>query len=163
MTFTAARDGNLPDFLSYIQVDRLVPLNSMTSLVIMALLFMIYGDVGTLINYSSFLNSLYNAGVYLALIIFRFKTFKNVKRVIKVPLLIPVLMFLLNIYLFIAPLAINPQIEFVYFGGGALALSTIIYLMFVHFKLSPPFYDQCVTQLQLILRLAPPKRFENIQ
>ncbi|XP_059162475.1 b(0,+)-type amino acid transporter 1-like isoform X2 [Physella acuta] len=158
MTYAAARDGILPDLLSYIQVDWLTPVSSMTTLLSMSLLWLAFGEIGSIINYLGFLGTIFKIAIYVALIKFRYRSFNHVKRIVKVPLLMPVLMILMNIYLFLAPLIIEPQIEYVYVGGGFIVCATLLYLVFIHFHFKVPFYDNCVTVAQLVFRLSPPFR-----
>ncbi|XP_059162459.1 b(0,+)-type amino acid transporter 1-like [Physella acuta] len=160
MPYVAARDGVLPDLLSYIQIDWLTPVGAMTTLLSMSLLWLAFGEIGSIINYLGFLGTIFKIAIYVALIKFRYRSFNHVKRAVKVPLLLPVLMILMNIYLFLAPLIIEPQIEYVYVGGGFIVCGSLLYLVFIHFHFRLPFYDKFVTSVQLICRLSPPTKLE---
>ncbi|KAH9515735.1 b(0,+)-type amino acid transporter 1 [Bulinus truncatus] len=140
ITFTAARDGNLPDYLSYIHVKQFTPFGAMTLTVTLSLLYLFPSDLSQLINLVGFLDALYDAFVYLSLIRFRLWTMKDVPRPVRVPLFIPVLMFLVNIYLFIAPIIIRPKLEYIYVGAGIATCSLLLYIPFVYFQLRLPFY-----------------------
>ncbi|KAH9515728.1 b(0,+)-type amino acid transporter 1 [Bulinus truncatus] len=161
VTFTAARDGNLPDYLSYIHVKQFTPFGAMTLTVTLSLLYLFPSDLSQLINLVGFLDALYDAFVYLSLIRFRLCTMKDVPRPVRVPLFIPVLMFLVKIYLFIAPIIIRPRLEYIYVGAGVATCSLLLYIPFVYFQFRLPFYDKIVVWMQLIFEICPPSQPEK--
>ncbi|KAK6982195.1 b(0 +)-type amino acid transporter 1 [Biomphalaria glabrata] len=82
--FSAARDGNLPDFLSYVQVSQLTPFSALSATAILSLLYLVPADLGQFINFGGFLQSLFEAGVFLSLILLRLRTKKYADRKLKV-------------------------------------------------------------------------------
>ncbi|XP_059158757.1 b(0,+)-type amino acid transporter 1-like [Physella acuta] len=159
LTYTAARDKNFPEFFSYIQIHQLTPLTAMMLIAALALVYLAPANVGSLINYLGFLISFFDACVYLAMLRFRLQTMKHVRGPVRVPLVIPILMLLTNLYLFISPLAINPKLEYVYVATGILGVGAVLYIPFIHFRLTFPYYDRLVTYGQLLLRVCPPPKF----
>ncbi|XP_059158751.1 b(0,+)-type amino acid transporter 1-like [Physella acuta] len=159
LIYAAARDKNFPEFFSYIQIHQLTPLSAMTLTAVLALIFLAPSDVGSLINYLGFLFAFFESCVFLAMLRFRLQTMKHVRGTVRVPLVIPILMLLTNLYLFISPLAINPKLEYVYLAAGGLGVGAALYIPFVHFRLTFPFYDRLVTYGQLLLRVCPPPKF----
>ncbi|KAH9515729.1 hypothetical protein Btru_011836 [Bulinus truncatus] len=107
IVFSAARDGNLPELLSYIQVNHLTTLSAM---------------------------------------------------VFTLPIVVPIMMLLMNLYMFVAPLAINPSLDYVYVALAVFGGSAILYIAFIYFKLSPPYFDKFVTFYQLITQACPPTK-----
>ncbi|CAL1544164.1 unnamed protein product [Lymnaea stagnalis] len=159
VTFSAARDGNLPDFFSYIHVHHLTPLGAMTVTTAVALIYIAPAEVGQLISFLGFVMAFFNGCIYFSLIRFRLQTMKDVKRIIKIPLVIPILMVLLNLYLFIAPLVIKPRLEYVYVATGLFGGSLVLYVHFIYRRWSLPGYDKFVTWFQLVFQVCPPAQF----
>ncbi|XP_055892448.1 b(0,+)-type amino acid transporter 1-like [Biomphalaria glabrata] len=161
ITFTAARDGNLPDFLSYIQISQLTPFGAMTITVSLSLLYLLPADLGQFISLAGFLDAFFDACTFVALIRFRLQTMKDAHRPVKIPLLIPILMSLVKIYLFVAPIIFKPRLEYVYVAASVFTGATLLYIPFVRFGLKVPFYDNIVTCLQLIFEVCPPAKSEH--
>ncbi|XP_067652380.1 b(0,+)-type amino acid transporter 1-like isoform X2 [Haliotis asinina] len=154
VVYAAARDNNLPEILSYIQVKQLTPLPSMIFTIFISILMIIPGDIGSLIDFFSFTAWMFYGMTFLSLIVLRFKM-KDAPRPYKVPIPIPIIMFLVSLYLVIAPIVEDPQIEFLYaflFVLGGL----VFYIPFVHFNLKIPGFDKLSEWTQLLLEVVPP-------
>ncbi|XP_050399174.1 b(0,+)-type amino acid transporter 1 isoform X3 [Patella vulgata] len=155
LVYAAAREGHLPEILSYVHVTQYTPLPSLLFTSFIALLMIIPGDIFTLIDFFSFTAWLFYGATMLAVIVLRF-TKKNEPRPYKVPIFIPVFVLLCSIYLIIGPIVDNPKIEFLYAFLFVIS-GMIFYVPFVHFKLQLPGMDKFTTFLQLILQVAPSK------
>ncbi|XP_059164936.1 b(0,+)-type amino acid transporter 1-like [Physella acuta] len=156
-TFAAARDENLPEVLCFIHVRQLTPLTSMVFTLLIAIIFVLVGDISSLIDFFSFSAWVFYGLTFSTVLYFRWKK-PNDPRPYRVPLVIPIVMILISIYLVIAPIVQDPRIEFLYatifiFGG------TIFYIPFVHFKKKAPFFDHVTTLLQLIFEVVPPSKY----
>ncbi|XP_071089047.1 b(0,+)-type amino acid transporter 1-like [Haliotis cracherodii] len=155
VVYAAARDNNLPEILSYIQVKQLTPMPSMLFTIFIALLMIIPGDISGLIDFFSFTAWMFYGMTFLSLIVLRFRM-KDAERPYKVPIPIPIIMLLISLYLIIAPIVEDPQIEFLYaflFVIGGL----IFYIPLVHFNLKVPGFDKITEWCQLILEIVPSK------
>ncbi|KAK3086047.1 hypothetical protein FSP39_012620, partial [Pinctada imbricata] len=133
VVYAAARDGNLPEFLSYVHCKRYTPFPSIVFTIFISLIMIIPGDIGSLVDFFSFTAWIFYGLNASTLIAFRIQK-KDEPRPIKVPIIVPVVFVLIAIYLVIGPIISNPQIEFLYaflFVIGGL----IFYFPFVHFKL----------------------------
>ena len=62
---------------------------------------------------------------------------------------------IISIYLVIAPIVDNPQIEYLY-SILFMVVGAIMYVPFVHFGYVFEFMDKLTTFLQLMLQIAPP-------
>ena len=62
---------------------------------------------------------------------------------------------IISIYLVIAPIVNNPQIEYLY-SILFMVVGAIMYVPFVHFGYVFEFMDKLTTFLQLMLQIAPP-------
>ncbi|XP_074646049.1 b(0,+)-type amino acid transporter 1-like isoform X2 [Tubulanus polymorphus] len=147
LIFAAARKGHLMDILSMVHVKQLTPLPSLVFTTIIAIIMVIPGDIFTLIDFLSFTAWLFYGLTMIAFLVLRY-TMKDVHRPYKCPIPIAVIMLLISLYLVIAPIVQDPQIEllyaFIFVIGGI-----IFYIPFVYFKLQIP---GCVTTfLQLVM------------
>jgi len=83
----------------------------------------------------------------LALIVLRYREPK-LPRPYKCPIVIPVVMVLISLYLVIAPIVDNPQIEYLYSILFMLA-GAILYIPFVYMGYVFKFMDKVTTFLQV--------------
>lgn len=75
----------------------------------------------------------------------------------QVPMILPILVLIAAIFLVLAPIIDNPQIEYLYvtlfiFSG------VIIYIPFIHYKLCPGLLTKLTVFLQLFLEVAPAEK-----
>ncbi|KAJ8303517.1 hypothetical protein KUTeg_019913 [Tegillarca granosa] len=89
LCFVAAREGHFPKVLSYIQVNRHTPFPSVIFTALIGMILIIPGDLSTLIDFFSF-----SAWI--------------------VPIVIPIIVFLVSLYLTISPIIQSPRMQFFY-------------------------------------------------
>ncbi|KAG1684574.1 b(0,+)-type amino acid transporter 1 [Nymphon striatum] len=133
LAFVAAREGHLIDLLSFIHVRRLTPSPALILNALLSLMMVIPGNIGSLIDFFSFTAWLFYGGTMLALIVMRW-TRPNLHRPYKVPLIIPVIVLVISVYLVIAPIVDKPTVEYVY-ATAFMVAGVVFYIPFVHFKL----------------------------
>ncbi|ESO87846.1 hypothetical protein LOTGIDRAFT_234854 [Lottia gigantea] len=155
LVYAAAREGHLPEILSYVHVRQLTPLPSLVFTSLIALIMIIPGDIFTLIDFFSFTAWLFYGATMAAVIILRF-TRPHEHRPYKVPIVLPIFVLLCSIYLVLGPIIDNPQIELLYAFLFVIS-GLIFYVPFVHFKLVLPGMDTFTKYMQLILEVAPSK------
>ncbi|KAK7114590.1 hypothetical protein V1264_000628 [Littorina saxatilis] len=151
--FAAARDDNLPGVLSYIHVQQRTPLPSMLFCITIALFMVAAGDISSLIDFFSFVAWLSYGLTFASLLILRY-TMKDVPRPYKVPIVIPILMTCVSVYLVIAPIVESPQIGFLYAFLFVMA-GLIFYFPFVRFHLKIPGFEKLSIYIQLLLEVSP--------
>ncbi|XP_075432474.1 B(0,+)-type amino acid transporter 1 [Ascaphus truei] len=157
LAFVAGREGHMLKFLSYISVKRLTPAPAIIFYGAVATIYIIPADINTLINYFSFAVWIFYGSTIAALVVMRF-TRKELNRPIKVPIVIPIFMVLVSIYLVLAPIIGQPEWAYLYcilFIVGGL----IFYFPFVHFKVK---WAQKITKpltmyIQMIMEVVPPE------
>uniref|UniRef100_A0A3P9BMN1 b(0,+)-type amino acid transporter 1 n=1 Tax=Maylandia zebra TaxID=106582 RepID=A0A3P9BMN1_9CICH len=151
--FVAAREGHMPDILSMAHVHRLTPSPALIFTTIISLVVLIPGDFQSIVNYFSFSAWFFYAIVLSGLIYLKIKK-KDLPRSYKVPIVIPILVLIAAIFLVLAPIIDNPQIEYLYV---ALFISSgiVLYIPFIHYKLCPRVLDKLTVFLQLFLEVAP--------
>uniref|UniRef100_A0A0L8GXF7 Cationic amino acid transporter C-terminal domain-containing protein n=1 Tax=Octopus bimaculoides TaxID=37653 RepID=A0A0L8GXF7_OCTBM len=155
LTFAAAREGHLPQVLSYLHIRKKTPVISLIFSAIIALIMIIPGEISSLIDFFSFTAWLFYGLAFLSLIVMRF-TKKNEPRPFKVFILVPIVMLIISVYLVVAPIVQNPDLGFLYaflliIGG------LIFYFIFVHFKVELPCMKAFTRFIQKFVGVAPSK------
>ncbi|KAK2529944.1 hypothetical protein Q9233_006329 [Columba guinea] len=130
------REGHMLKVLSYISVKRLTPAPAIIFYGTIAIIYIIPGDINTLINYFSFAVWIFYGLTTLGLIVMRF-TKKELKRPIRIPIVIPVLVTIVSILLVLAPIISAPELAYLYCVLFILS-GLIVYVLFVHFKFNWP-------------------------
>ncbi|XP_062609613.1 b(0,+)-type amino acid transporter 1-like [Saccostrea cucullata] len=151
--YVAARENQFPEVLSYVSARRLTPIPCIIFTTVIALLMLIPGDIGSLIDFFSFAAWMFYALAIICLIILRFK-WKDRKRPIKIFILFPVIFLLCSLYLVVAPIIQDPRLEFLYaflFIVGGL----LLYIPLVHFKIHKGCFDPVTLFFQLFLEVGP--------
>ncbi|XP_076449114.1 b(0,+)-type amino acid transporter 1-like [Babylonia areolata] len=136
----AGRHGNMPEVLSYVHCLNYTPIPSLVFSMTLSLLMIIPGDIGSLIDLFSFTAWLFYGLTFTSLLVFRYRTkWRHVARVYKVPVVVPVVMAAVSLYLLVAPIVDSPRIEFLYallFMLGGL----VFYVPFVLLKVPVRYY-----------------------
>lgn len=101
----------------------------------------ISGNIDSLIDFFSFTAWIFYGGAMLALLVMR-RTRPNHPRPYKCPLVIPILVLGISVYLIVAPIIDNPQIEYVY-AAGFIGAGAFFYLPFVKYGYVPKFMGNC--------------------
>ncbi|XP_075154866.1 L-type amino acid transporter sobremesa isoform X1 [Haematobia irritans] len=153
LCFAASREGHLLDILSYVHVRRLTPAPGLIFHSLIAAAMVLYGTIDSLIDFFSFTAWIFYGGSMLALIVMRF-TKPNYPRPYKVPIIIPVVVLVISMYLVVAPIIDSPRIEYLYallfiFAG------LIFYIPFVKLGMTPRFMNKVTLFLQLLLEVVP--------
>ena len=147
------------DVLSFVHIKKLTPAPALLFHAGVALVMVMSGDIEGLIDFFSFTVWIFYGMSMLSLIVLRYKQPK-LPRPYRVPILIPVIVLLVSVYLVIAPIVDNPQIEYVY-SILFMLIGAALYLPFVHFGYVFRFMDKLTSYLQLLLRIAPPCGIEH--
>nr|XP_057945110.1 b(0,+)-type amino acid transporter 1 [Doryrhamphus excisus] len=160
LSYVCGREGHMVEILSFINLRRFTPSPAIMLDGFLSILYMIPADINSLINYFSFAQWFFYGLTFLALIIMRF-TRKELKRPVKVPIIIAVLMVLVSCYLVLAPIIDSPTMVYLYctlFILGGL----LLYYPFVHLKVkwSRRLMRPITMHLQLLLEVVPPEKCE---
>jgi len=126
LCFVGARQGHLPDMLALINVKKLTPAPSLIFLGFLSLCMLCTSDVYTLIDYSSFIESMFIMWSVAGLLWLRYKE-PSLPRPIKVSLVIPILFLLICCFLVFLPIYVRPYEV----GAGLLITATGIPFYFV--------------------------------
>ncbi|XP_065169415.1 b(0,+)-type amino acid transporter 1 isoform X2 [Atheta coriaria] len=153
LCFAASREGHMLDILSYVHVRRYTPSPGLIFHSLIAAAMVLYGTIDSLIDFFSFTAWIFYGGSMVALLVMRY-TKPNYPRPYKVPIIIPVLVLVVSIYLVVGPIVDKPTIEYLYAASFILS-GMIFYVPFVHYKMHIPFMGRITVFLQMLLEVAP--------
>ncbi|KAM6180367.1 b(0,+)-type amino acid transporter 1-like [Erethizon dorsatum] len=151
--YAAAREGHMPRLLSMVHVNHLTPAPALIVSAALALVLAIPGDFRTITCPCSFLSWITYGITISCLLYLRIKT-KKLPHTYKVPTFIPAIMILATLYLVLAPIIDQPQMEFLYVFVFLLS-GFLAYLLFVYFQYQPKCLQIATLHLQLLLQVAP--------
>ncbi|XP_033967083.1 b(0,+)-type amino acid transporter 1 isoform X2 [Pseudochaenichthys georgianus] len=154
--FVAAREGHLPDILAMAHVSRLTPSPALIFTTVVSLLVLIPGDFQSIVNFFSF-TAWFFYGITLSGLVYLKIKKPELPRPYKVPIILPILVIIVAIFLVLAPILDNPQIEYLYVSLFILS-GAIVYVPFIHFKLCPGLLTKLTVFLQLFLEVAPTEK-----
>lgn len=156
--YVAAREGHLPEFLSYIHTRQFTPIPSLIVSTFIACVMVLMGDIFALIDFFSFAAWTFYGIAMAALIVMRY-TKKDAYRPYKVPLIIPITVLLFSCYLVVAPILQNPRIEFLYASMFILS-GLVFYVPFVVYKIRFPYMANVTYFFQMVFCVVP-SRYEK--
>lgn len=154
--FVAAREGHMPDILAMAHIHRLTPSPALIFTTAVSLVVLIPGDFQSIVNFFSFTAWFFYAITLSGLLYLKIRK-PQLPRPYSVPIIIPILVLIAAVFLVLAPIIDNPQIEYLYvtlfiFSG------VIIYIPFIHYKLWPGLLTKLTVFLQLFLEVAPAEK-----
>ncbi|XP_066597360.1 Y+L amino acid transporter 2 [Prorops nasuta] len=145
--FVGARNGHLPTAIALINVQNLTPMPSLIFLCIITLALLIIEDVYVLINYVSFVEALFTTLSVSGLLWLRYKR-PDLQRPIKVPIILPIIFFIICAFLVTFPFCVSPWEVGV---GLAFILSGIpVYGIFIHWPSKPKWLISASHKLNML-------------
>ncbi|XP_069314653.1 B(0,+)-type amino acid transporter 1 [Eulemur rufifrons] len=157
LIYVAGREGHMLKVLSYVSVKRLTPAPAIIFHGITAIIYIIPGDINSLVNYFSFASWLFYGMTILGLILMRF-TRKELERPIQVPIAIPILVTVIAVFLVLAPIISAPAWEYLYCVLFILS-GLIFYFLFVYYKFgwAQKISKPVTMYLQMLIEAVPPE------
>uniref|UniRef100_A0A3Q2YU96 b(0,+)-type amino acid transporter 1 n=1 Tax=Hippocampus comes TaxID=109280 RepID=A0A3Q2YU96_HIPCM len=153
--FVAAREGHMPDILSMAHVHRLTPSPALIFTTVVSLLVLIPGDFQSIVNF--FFTAWFFYAITLAGLIYLKIKKPELPRPYKVPIILPILVLIAAVFLVLAPIIDDPQIEYLYVTLFIFSW-VLIYIPFIHYKLYPSLLTKLTIFLQLFLQVAPAEK-----
>lgn len=139
--FVGARSGHLPNSLAMINLKYFTPMPSLLFLGFLSLLYLTTTQVYVLINYTAFIESLSVTASVAALLWLRVKQ-PDLKRPIKVNLILPIVFFITCAFLVFLPFYVSPFETGI---GTAITLSGIpVYMVTIYWKSKPALYKRSI-------------------
>ncbi|XP_037341954.2 b(0,+)-type amino acid transporter 1 isoform X3 [Pungitius pungitius] len=154
--FVAAREGHMPDILAMAHIHRLTPSPALIFTTIVSLLVLIPGDFQSIVNYFSFTAWFFYGTTLSGLLYLKIKK-PELHRPYRVPIIVPILVLIAAVFLVLAPIIDNPQIEYLYVTLFIVS-GAIVYIPFIHYKLCPGLLTKLTVFLQLFLEVAPAEK-----
>ncbi|CAN7940601.1 unnamed protein product [Ixodes hexagonus] len=165
VTFAAARQGHLPDFLSYIHVKTAVPMASIIARCLLSCLYTLTGSVTFLIEANVLFDATWDIVSVVALLMLR-RSMAKATRTIRVPIVLVILRLAICIAMATVPLSQVRRYRFHYIVVLVTCLCGVIYYAaFVRLKVALPGgatvsravqkclnSAACVNELDLILK-----------
>uniref|UniRef100_A0A8C3TLL7 b(0,+)-type amino acid transporter 1 n=1 Tax=Catharus ustulatus TaxID=91951 RepID=A0A8C3TLL7_CATUS len=136
--YIAAREGHMVNILSMAHVRCLTPSPALLFTSAMSLIMIASG------NFTSINSMTPYADVLLS----------------QVPIIIPIIVLMAAVYLVLAPIIDQPQMEILYIGLFVFS-GIVLYFPLVRFKYHPRFLQTVTSHLQLLLEVAPTTRDAN--
>ncbi|KAJ3613619.1 hypothetical protein NHX12_019865 [Muraenolepis orangiensis] len=154
--FVAAREGHMPGILAMAHIHRLTPSPALIFTTGISLLVLLIGDFQSIVNFFSFTAWFFYAITISGLLYLKVKK-PDLPRPYKVPIIIPVLVLIAAVFLVLAPIIDNPQIEYLYVSLFIFS-GILVYIPVIHYKLCPGLLTRMTLFLQLFLEVAPAEK-----
>jgi len=132
--FVGARHGHMPRLMALLNITHLTPIPCLVTLCLITLMMLSTSNVLVLINFASFVESLFITMSVAGLLYFRWKQ-PNLHRPIKVNILLPIVFIIVCGGLVCLPIYYQPQE--VGFGLVIVVSGAPIYLLFIKNKRRP--------------------------
>jgi len=132
--YAGAREGQMPEILTMIQVNRLTPAPAVLFVALLSLVYLTSSNIFALINYVGFATWLSIGGGVLCLPVLRY-TQPNLPRPIRVNLFWPVIYIIATIFITIMPMIAKPMETG--FGVAIIMTGVPVYLVCIAWKRKP--------------------------
>ncbi|XP_059476112.1 b(0,+)-type amino acid transporter 1-like [Neocloeon triangulifer] len=153
LCFVAAQEGHMVSALSFIHFRRLTPAPAVTLQGILTAFFILAGDIVDLIDFSSFLIWIFYGGAMVALLVLR-KSRPKAHRPYRVPLIIPLLVMVVAIFLAVVPIAMDPSPKYL-IAVFFIFTGVIVYIPFVYYKKHPKILGRFTEWIQKLMEVVP--------
>ncbi|XP_034254135.1 Y+L amino acid transporter 2 isoform X1 [Thrips palmi] len=141
--YAGACEGQMPEILTMIQIQRLTPTPAVLTIALLSLLYLTVSDIFALINYVGFATWLSIGVAVLCLPWLRWKQ-PDLARPIKVNLFFPIAYILCSIFVTVVPMFASPY-ETLY--GTLMILSSVpVYFVFISWKNKPKAFQRAVVE-----------------
>lgn len=150
LCFVGARQGHFPDCLALINYKCNTPTSSLVFLGVLSLGYLCTTNIYSLIEYASFVESMFILCSIAGLLYLRWKN-PGMERPIKVSIIIPILFLMICGFLVFLPLYVRP----VEVGMGILITASGIpaYFLFVYWENKPAFVQNLLRRLTYCTQL----------
>ncbi|XP_069700887.1 b(0,+)-type amino acid transporter 1-like [Periplaneta americana] len=153
LCYVAGREGHMVEAFSYIHLRRLTPAPAVASQGLLAFLFIIAGDITSLIDFASFLIWIFYGGAMVALLLMR-RTKKDAVRPYKVPQWIPVFIIFIALFLCVVPIITDPSPRY-FFALFFIAVGVAVYVPLVYYRRRPQWMDKFTYFIQVLMEVVP--------
>ncbi|KAJ8675419.1 hypothetical protein QAD02_011205 [Eretmocerus hayati] len=150
LLFVGARNGHLPAAISLINVKNLTPMPSLIFLCIITLGLILIENIYSLINCGTFIDSVFATIAIGGLLWLRYKK-PDLPKPIKVPILLPIVFFIICAFLLCVPLFSDDLSNWEIFVGIAFALVGVpVYYIFIEWTGKPRWIVICSREINTL-------------
>lgn len=135
LCFVAGREGHFLEPMSYIHMKRATPAPAVALQGLIAFLFIVAGDINTLIEFASFLIWFFYGSAVVCLLVLR-RTQPNKVRPYKVPMIVPIITLAVAVFLSVMPIISEPSLKYL-FAIAFILSGVAFYIPFVYYKIRP--------------------------
>ncbi|KAJ8950656.1 hypothetical protein NQ318_010857 [Aromia moschata] len=166
LCYVSGQDGLMLESLSYVHYKRLTPAPAVVLQGIASTILILAGEVTQLIEFASFLLWLFYGLAMVSLIVLR-RTMKDAHRPFKVPIVIPIFILLVSLYLSAVPIIMEPTPKYL-IALGFMFLGVIVYYWFVYKGKRPDTimgkssFDRFTYFLQVLFVVVPSEHSEEL-
>lgn len=153
LCYVAGQEGHMLEPLSYIHLRRSTPTPAVIMQGVLALLFILAGNIEMLIELASFLIWFFYGSAVVALLTLR-KTQPNVHRPYKVPLVVPIFTLAVSVFLSVVPIVSDPSPKY-FFAVGFILSGVAVYTPFVYYNIRPKWMDKVTYLIQVLFEVVP--------
>ncbi|XP_055382611.1 b(0,+)-type amino acid transporter 1-like [Condylostylus longicornis] len=153
LCFVASREGQFYEPMSYVHVKRNTPAPAVALQGLITFIFILVGDIETLIEFASFLIWFFYGSAVICLLILR-RTKPHLDRPYKVPIIIPIFTIGVAIFLSTVPVIAEPSLKFL-FAIGFLFSGFVVYVPMVYMKKKPFFVEKLSHAIQVLFEAVP--------
>uniref|UniRef100_A0A182J4Q0 b(0,+)-type amino acid transporter 1 n=1 Tax=Anopheles atroparvus TaxID=41427 RepID=A0A182J4Q0_ANOAO len=153
LCYVASQEGQMLEPLSYIHVRRSTPAPAVALQGVLALAFILVGNIETLIEFASFLIWFFYGAAVVALLALR-RSQPNVHRPYKVPLIVPYITLAVSVFLSIVPVVSDPSPKYL-FALGFILSGVVVYTPFVYYKMRPKWINNLTYLIQVLFEVVP--------
>ncbi|XP_047536859.1 b(0,+)-type amino acid transporter 1-like [Vanessa atalanta] len=158
--YTAARGGHMLEVFSYVNMKRLTPAPAVAFQAILTSIFIMVGNIKTLIDFASWFLWFFYGLAMVALLVLR-KTQADKPRPYRVPTIVPCFVLVVAIFLSVLPIVHDPSIKYL-MAIGFIVIGVIVYTIFVYYKKTPTALLRKFTFLtQILFESVPPSNHED--
>ncbi|XP_014354855.2 b(0,+)-type amino acid transporter 1 [Papilio machaon] len=158
--YTAARGGHMLEVFSYVNLKRLTPAPAVALQALLTSVFILVGNIRTLIEFASWFLWFFYGLAMVALLVLR-RTQADKPRPYKVPTLVPCFVLIVAIFLSILPIVHDPSVKYL-MAIGFIVLGVGVYTVFVYYKKTPTAFLRKFTFLtQVLFESVPPNDHQD--
>jgi len=154
--FAGAREGQMPNVLTMIQIERTTPVPSVLTITGLSLLYLTSSNISVLMNYLGFATWLSIGAAVFCLPYLRWKA-PNLARPIKVNLIFPIVYLVMTVAITLLPMIAKPVETAI--GLGIILTAVPVYIIFIAWTNKPKFVakmtDYCTIQIQKLFIVLP--------
>ncbi|CAF4797502.1 unnamed protein product [Pieris macdunnoughi] len=153
--YTAARGGHMIEAFSFVNIKRLTPAPAVALQAFITTIFIIVGNIATLIQFASWFLWFFYGLAMVALLVLR-KTHGHLPRPYRVPTLVPCFVLLVAIFLSVLPIVHDPSIKYL-MAIAFIVIGIGVYTLFVYYKKTPTkLLNKFTFLVQVLFESVPP-------